>query len=110
MILHGPEKTRSVEGELHPLYFSAIKLSVAIRKNLKNLTSTLAYPRDPPKNDLAVYKSAATESLGRQRYHVMNHHRNAFETSGAARDEANDDSSKVDHRKTQHFIQGQVLV
>lgn len=66
-----------------------------------------AYARDPPKNDISVYTSAATDNLSGQRYHVMAHHKKAFETAAiAGRNEVIND--KMDHRKTQHFIRGKV--
>ena len=66
-----------------------------------------AYARDPPKNDISVYRSAATENLSGQRYHVMPHHKKAYETAPVAgRNEVGDD--KMDHRKTQHFVRGKV--
>lgn len=66
-----------------------------------------AYARDPPKNDISVYRSAATENLSGQRYHVMPHHKKAYETAAiAGRNGVGDD--KMDHRKTQHFVRGKV--
>ena len=62
------------------------------------------YPRDPPKNDTEVYRSAAENNLAGQRYHVMSHHRKSFETDA----EVKNMNSKIDHRKTQHFIRGKV--
>ena len=66
-----------------------------------------AYARDPPKNDISVYRSAVTDNLSGQRYHVMAHHKKAFETAAVAeRNEVIND--KMGHRKTQHFIRGKV--
>jgi hypothetical protein len=65
---------------------------------------TPAYPRDPPKNDTGIYKSAAQNNLAGQRHYVMSHHRKAFETDSGVKNMNN----YMDHHKTQHFIRGKV--
>ncbi|CAB3982284.1 Hypothetical predicted protein [Paramuricea clavata] len=74
----------------------------------ENSPSGTAYPRDPPKNDIAVYRSAATDNLAGQRYNVMSHHSKAFETDAGVKNDVISENNKMDHRKTQHFTRGKI--
>lgn len=69
----------------------------------------LAYPKDPQKNDVIVYKEAAAKSLDGQRYNITCHHKKSFDTESHLQYETKE-NNKLHHRKTQHFVRGKVLI